>query len=184
MATNHTENAAQSDMLAVKHLWSHVKTKSNVTLDQALLLAEEGYLSISTTLENAVTSVNKKLKRSTEVGMDLSDGSEIKFMTARYRSSGNGYKGKMYQSILATLSPTALKNKTGALRVCILHIDKNGNDTMRFFVIPFPTWQKRMTKAGITFAFSRKDDSKFTPTAEKKWAEFEVKNLKEFSACL
>jgi hypothetical protein len=75
-------------------------------------------------------------------------------------------------------------NKTGALRVCILHIDKNGNDTMRFFVIPFPTWQKRMTKAGITFAFSRKDDSKFTPTAEKKWAEFEVKNLKQFSACL
>ena len=184
MATNHTENCAQSDMLAIKHLWPHVKTRSGVTTDRAIIQAEEGFLTVSTTLENAITSVNPKLKRSTKVGMDLSDGSEVKFMTARYRSAGNGHKGKKYQSILATLSPTALKNKTGALRVCILHIDKDGNDTMRFFVIPFPTWQKRMTKGGITFAFSRKDDSQFTPTTQKKWAQFEVKNIKQFSACL
>jgi len=184
MATNHTENAAQSDMMAVKHLWPFIKTKSNVSLEQALFLAEEGYLSISTTLENSITSVNRKLKRSTEVGMDLSDGSEVKFMTARYRSHGTDYKGKKQQAIQATLSPTALKNKTGALRVCILHIDKNGNDTMRFFILPYPTWQKRMTKAGITFSFSKKNDHEFTPTAKKKWAEFEVKNIKQFSACL
>jgi hypothetical protein len=184
MATNHTETAAQSDMLAIKHLWPHVKTRSNVTTEQAIIQAEEGYISVSTTLENAVTSVNRKLKRSTKVGMDLSDGSEIKFITARHRNNGQEYNGTKYKSIKAKLNTTALKNKTGALRICILHIDRYGNDTMRFFVIPFPIWQQRMNKSGISITFSRRDDSKFTPTAEYKWAEFEVKNIKQFSACL
>jgi hypothetical protein len=179
MAANHTAYSAITDGLAVDYLWGYLKKNGGVTKKQAIELAKTGLMSVSNLLEQVIAD-NSKLKRSNEDGEDFNDHSDAKYMRARSINHSK-YKGKDVQRTWCSLSPSSVRNKTGALRVFITYMDENLNKIgYRMFVLPYPLWKKRMTKSGIVFTFSSKDGS-LTKSCDKRWGEFEVHTIKEFS---
>ena len=181
MSSNHSEQTAESDILAIEYLWKQMKvtSKAGVTVEQTKKLAKNGLLSVSNILEQAILDTNKKLKKSNKDGEDYTDGSDAKYMTARDRGHGNMPNGTQQLKNAAVLTQKAVRNKKGALRIFITHIDSRNNTVnYRMFLLPYPQWKKRMTKAGIPFFFSAKTGN-LTPTAEKRWGEFEVKSFEE-----
>ena len=181
MSTNHSEQTAESDILAIEYLWKKMSAnaKAGVSVEQAKKLAKNGLVSVSNILEQAILDGNKKLKKSNKDGEDYTDGSDAKYMTARDRGHGKSKSGTQTTKNACVLSPTSVKNKQGVLRIFITHIDSKHNTVnYRMFLLPYPQWKNRMTKAGIPFFFSSKTGN-LTPTAEKRWGEFEVKSFKE-----
>lgn len=181
MSTNHSENTTISDQAAIEFLWKKLSKSSTagISLEQAKTLAIWGGVSVSNLLEQAILDNNKKLKKSNKDGEDYTDGSDAKYMTARARKH-NKYKDKhQYTNNAAVLSPAALKNKHGHLRIFITHLDDRRNKTnYRMFLIPLHEWKTRMMKGGVDFAFSSKTGD-LAPRSYKRWGEFEVKTFKE-----
>lgn len=181
MSSNHSENTTISDQAAIEFLWKKLSksSTSGISIEQAKLLATWGGISVSNLLEQAILDNNKKLKKSNKAGEDYTDGSDAKYMTARARKHGK-YKDKhQYTNNAAVLSPLALRNKHGALRIFITHLDERRNTTnYRMFLIPFKEWKTRMLKGGVDFAFSPKTGD-LAPRSHKRWSEFEVKTFKE-----
>ncbi len=175
MASNHTENCAITDSIAINYLWPHLKHNSGISVKQALDQCIIGGICPSNVLEQVISEMNPKLKRSNIKGQDFVDGSDAKF--ARSRDVQNGAK---YKSNYTTISKSALKNKKGILRIFIPFYDSRTSITSIFmFRIPYPHWQDRMIKAGIRFAFSK--EGKMTPATQDKWGEFLVTSLKELA---
>lgn len=182
MSSNHSSQTAESDSLAIDYLWDYYKSNNTkITKKQAKELAVHGIISVSNLLEQVILDNNKKLKKSNLRGEDYSDHSDAKYMTARARGHGKTKSGKLQTNTAAVLSPASIKNKTGALRVFITHIDDRRNVVnYRMFVLPYPEWQKRMLKGGIDFCFSPKTGD-LAPRSQKRWGEFEVKSIKQLS---
>lgn len=180
MASNHTEYSAITDTLAVDYLWDYLKKNAGITKEQAKQLTQTGILSVSNLLEQVIADNNRKLKRSNADGEDFNDHSDAKYMRARSINHSK-YKGKSVQRTWCSLSPASVRNKKGALRIFITYMDENlSKIAYRMFVIPYPIWQKRMTKTGVSFSFSSKDGS-LTKSTEERWGEFEVKTVKQLS---
>jgi hypothetical protein len=178
MSTNHSENTTISDQAAIQELWKKLDRKSTggVTLEQAKILAKWGGISVSNLLEQAILVNNKKLKKSNNDGEDYTDGSDAKYMTARARGHGKNGKAK---NNAAVLSPDALKNKHGKLRIFITHLDERRDKiNYRMFLIPLHEWKTRMLKGGVDFAFSPKTGD-LAPRSFKRWGDFEVKSFKD-----
>lgn len=183
MASNHSEATGESDVLAIEYLWPRLNANSRagITLDQAKKLAKNGLVAVSNVLEQAILDTNKKLKKSNEKGEDYTDGSDAKYMTARERGHGS-YKDKKKTNNAAVLSPASVRNKKGALRIFITHIDeKRDKVNYRMFLIPYSYWKKTMLKGGIDFCFSAKTGD-LAPRSIKRWGDYEVKTFKELSS--
>lgn len=181
MSSNHSAQTGKSDALATEYLWSKLSasSKAGVTVEQAKKLASNGLVSVSNLLEQVILDNNKKLKKSNETGEDYTDGSDAKYMTARARGHGK-YKDKPITNNAAVLSPASVRNKKGALRVFITHIDDiRGVVNYRMFLLPYPEWKNKMKKGGIDFCFSAKTGD-LAPRSQQ-WAEYEVKNIKGLS---
>lgn len=176
MASNHTENCAETDALAVEYLWSHVKDNCGITKKQAVAACKAGFMSVSNILEQVLSDTNSKLKRSNKTGEDFIDGSDAKFVRARNVHNGNGYD---FNSCV--ISASSLRNKKGIIRTFIVQIDsRTGNHNYFMFRIPFPDWTHRMVKGGIKFGFSK--DGEMTKVTKDRWGEFQVFSIKELSA--
>ena len=181
MSTNHSEQTAESDILAIEYLWHKMSSnaKAGVTVEQAKKLAKNGLVSVSNILEQAILDNNKSLKKSNKDGEDYTDGSDAKYMTARARGHGTTKYGKKVVNNAAVLSPSSVRNKKGSLRVFITHIDDKTNKVnYRMFLLPYPEWTKIMPKGGIDFCFSSKTGD-LAPRSIKRWGKFEVKTFKE-----
>ena len=175
MASNHTENCAITDSIAINYLWPHLKRNSGISVKQALDQCLIGGISSSNILEQIISEMNPKLKRSNIKGQDFVDGSDAKFTRARDVHNGKGYN---FNS--TTITKSALKNKKGTLRIFIPFYDSRTLlSTVYMFKIPYPIWKKRMVKAGVKFGFSK--EGKMTPVTQEKWGEFLVTSLKELA---
>jgi hypothetical protein len=182
MASNHTEHSAITDKMAVSYLWDYLKKSGGVSKEQAMSLAETGILSVSNLLEQTIADTGK-LKRSNADGEDFADGSDAKYMRARNIPHSKGKNGKQYERTFCSLSALSVRNKKGSLRVFITYLDERiGKTAFRMFVLPYPDWQKKMSKGAnaILFSFSNKDGS-LTKTTSETWGMYEVKTFKEFS---
>jgi hypothetical protein len=186
MASNHTKNAAETDLATIGYLWDKLspKTRNGVDVEQAKVLAKRGLISISNLLEEVILDNNKNLVKSNADGEDYTDKSDAKYLTARPRSnSATNKNGDLVMVSRAVLpSKTALKTKKGALRIFVTQIDPVKNTTnYRMFLLPYPKWKSLMTTAGIEIAFSCKT-GELTASSQKRWGQFEVKSIKELAA--
>lgn len=191
MASNHTPATAITDSLAASFFWDNgYKTLyPNMTKKNFLMLAENGDLSISSVMENFISLNNKKLKRSNNDGEDHSDGSESKYMSTRIKTVKTKHKRTdgsigVYETkfLNCSLSPKALKNKKGTLRIAISvynALEKSGNVLM--IRIPYPEWTKCLVANGyLIFDFYMNGDLK--PKPQERFGKYICKTVKEFCA--
>ena len=178
MASNHTEATAITDVIISEFFWEkgYKDVAQGVSQKAFLAMAERGDFQISSLMENLVTHVNPKMKRSNLKGEDHVGGSEDKYMSTRLKKT----KKSKTPWLNCALSPKSLKNKNGTLRIAITVY--NALDLTSKIVlirIPYPEWTQ-CTIAGGHLIFDFYLDGTLKPTPLKRFGKWICKDIKEF----
>jgi hypothetical protein len=166
MASNHTKASAITERIAAEYFWEQgYKTKySGMSKKVFLEMTEGGDLSLSNVLENFITHINPKKKRSNETGMDFTDKSDAKYMSTRIKVTRSKHTKKdgtvsHYQSRMLNccLSGKSLRTKVGTLRIAITVYNPEDETCSRVLLvrIPYPQWSDLTDKGGnLNFEFN------------------------------
>lgn len=189
MASNHTEATAITDVIISEFFWEkgYKDVAQGVTKKAFLAMAERGDFQISSLMENLVTHVNPKMKRSNLKGEDHIGGSEDKYMSTRVAITKTKYTLKdgtvrfsESKRLNCALSPKSLKNKKGTLRIAItVYNSLTWDNDVLLIRIPYPDWQQCTIGNGyLVFDFYM--DGTLKPTPMERFGKWICKDIKEF----
>ena len=134
-----TANATPLEILHLEQFKQHIPGYKDMDMKTLEALANMGGLQVSTLFELAIANKSGWLHES-QLGRDLADGSDAKYITCRTHSSGACYGARI----------SNLHNKRGDLRVQVLcpKGDHTGTNKFHWFIIPYKEYQHIKTSTG------------------------------------
>lgn len=154
------------DIKHFNNFQKHLPNQKALCQKTVAKLLKLGMIQVSTAFEHALAKVGK-LQVVSESGHDISDGSDAKLVTVRFRASRTAYD--------AHVSNT--KNKTGKLRV---HVYEKQQNKFYYFVIPYYA-HSTVTYLEIPFHLDGTPKRVTYNGKANKWWEYEVDNFYELA---